>query len=170
MSIQSKAYERHGPEILAFLARRLWSRQDAEDLCQETFVRILQAEGKLRDRRKLRPYLYRIANNLLLNHIRRPKVVVTESSLGRGEDLAAHSDHQRESPVAAVEWSELKERLQELLLELPEQQKTAFKLGVLERRPYADIARLTGWSLAKVKVNVYRARKQLMAGLREFRP
>jgi RNA polymerase sigma-70 factor (ECF subfamily) len=175
MTLESKAFERHGPEILAFLRRRLWDREEAEDLCQETFVRALRAKDNLRDRTKLRAYLLRIANNLLINHIRRRAVVTSESNLGRDDlvenvSLQTYSDPQQASPDVAVEWSELTHKLHALLEQLPPEQRVAFELGVLQRRPYAEIARLQSWSLAKVKINVYRARKLLMAGLREYRP
>ena len=67
-------------------------------------------------------------------------------------------------------FAELKLRLGELLSGLPAEQRRAFELGVLRRQPYAEVSAATGWSLAKVKVNVYRARKRLMADLREFHP
>ena len=40
--------------------------------------------------------------------------------------------------------------------------RKAFRLGVLERRPYAEIAQLTGWSAAQVKVNIFRARHRVI--------
>lgn len=170
MSSRSNTYERHVPEIMAFLRRRLWNREEAEDLCQETFVRALQAEDRLRDRSKLRPYLLRIAHNLVLNHLRRRQVVTSESDLGEGIDLEGYGDTARDNPEADVEWSELNQRLHDLLVQLTPELRTAFELGVLQRRPYAEIARRQGWSLAKVKINVYRARKQLMTGLRDYLP
>ena len=53
---------------------------------------------------------------------------------------------------------------------LPVDQRRAFELGVLHRRPYAEISELTGWSVSKVKVNVYRARKKLITALNEHQP
>jgi len=170
MTIRLNAYERHGPEVLAFLRRRLWNHEEAEDLCQETFYRALKAESNLRDESKLRPYLLRIANNLFLNHIRRPAVVTSESDLGEDSDITAFADPVQTSPMAAAEKSEFKEKLEALLMQLPKEQQMAFELGVLRHQPYAMVAKETGWSVAKVKVNVYRARKQLMAGLREYMP
>jgi RNA polymerase sigma-70 factor (ECF subfamily) len=146
------------------------SREEAEDLCHETFARALKADGALRDRNKLRPYLYRIASNLLSDHVRRRGLVTSESDLGEHADVEAFADRQAPGPEAAAHFAELKRHLTELLGGLPADQRKAFELGVLQRHPYAEVCAATGWSLAKVKVNVYRARKRLMAGLREYHP
>ncbi|MFH1843128.1 MAG: RNA polymerase sigma factor [bacterium] len=170
MSSQSEVYERHGTEVLAFLKRRLWNREEAEDLCQETFIRAFNAQDNLLDSSKLRSYLLRIANNLMLNHIRRHNVVTSVSNLGENADLEAYANPRQVSPAAAAEWSEFHQKLHEQLAQLPSGHRQAFELGVLQRQPYADIARELGWSVAKVKVTIFRARKQLMDGLREYRP
>jgi DNA-directed RNA polymerase specialized sigma24 family protein len=51
---------------------------------------------------------------------------------------------------------------------LPEDLRIAFERGVLARVPYTEIAEERDWTVAKVKVCVYRARKHLMAGLQEY--
>jgi RNA polymerase sigma factor (sigma-70 family) len=170
MASLPQAYEHHGPAVLAFLRRRLWNSDDAEDLCQETFLRVIKAEPELRDTSKLRLYLFRTANNLLIDHLRRRVVVSSESELGEHHEIARYADPGPTSPAAWTEWSELNDKLQNLMADLPRDQRTAFELGVIQRKPYADIAREKGWSVGKVKVDVCRARKQLMAGLRDFMP
>ena len=51
-----------------------------------------------------------------------------------------------------------------------EAHRRAFQLAIAEQHSYADVARQTGWSLSQVKINVYRARKRLIAGLRDYLP
>ena len=53
--------------------------------------------------------------------------------------------------------------------QLPEDQRIAFEHGVIERRPYAQIAEEQNWTMSKVKISIYRARKRMMAGLQEYR-
>ena len=48
--------------------------------------------------------------------------------------------------------------------------RTAFEQGVLSQEPYKDIARRNGWSLAQVKINVYRARRHAITKLRDLMP
>ena len=78
VSIWTSAYARHESDILAFLRRRL-PREDAEDLCQETFARAVAAGDALRDPSRVRAYLYSIAHNLMVNHLRRRGRVWTEA-------------------------------------------------------------------------------------------
>jgi RNA polymerase sigma-70 factor (ECF subfamily) len=170
MSDWSEAYKRYGPEVLAFLERRLWGRrEDAEDLCQETFARAVNAVNQLRDPAKMRPYLFRIANNLLISRLRRPKLMSNESDLGPGGEIAARIDPGAVDPHSEAERSELQAKVNELLSQLPDDQRIAFEHGVLQRQPYEQIAQEQNWSLSKVKISVYRARKRMMIGLREFR-
>jgi RNA polymerase sigma factor (sigma-70 family) len=90
-----QAYEAHGPAVLAFLPSRARSREDAEDLLQETFVRAIRAGGGLRDSGRIRPYLFTIPHNLLRNVRRRnvssplvqsPHAVEPEASDGAGAE------------------------------------------------------------------------------------
>lgn len=170
MSIWPAAYEKHEPEILAYLRRRLRTREDAEDLCQETFTRAMQAEGALRNETALRPYLYRIASNLLINHVRRQGRVRTESEFAAGTDLATRADHRALNPEEHALGGDLKRRVEELMTRLPKDHRIAFELGVLQKRPYAEIGAELGWSHSKVKIAVFRARKQLIEGLGDYLP
>ncbi len=166
----SKAYMRYRPDVFAFLRRRLWGRQElAEDLTQETFTRAMAADVEMRDLSRVRSYLLRTANNLLISHIRRGGRVATESDLGPDADLESHADAAADDPLAASEAAQLRERVQELVAQLPDDQRIAFERGVLERTPYAEIAEEQDWTVAKVKVCVYRARKHMMAGLEAYR-
>lgn len=176
MSFWETAYAEHGPVVLAFLGRRLPSRADAEDLLQETFVRAMRvgnqhAEG-------LRYYLLTTAQHLLINRSRRPRLVLRAADLpaagGGGEtdgEAAAPSDpietaaDGAASPERNAAWSAFHAELARAVEALPPDQRRAFRLGVVERHPYADIVRLTGWSLAAVKTNVFRARQRVLAAL-----
>ncbi len=166
-SIWSVAFERHEPEILAYLRRRVRRSEDAEDLCQEAFARAVGTETPLRDPSKVRSYLFRIARNLLINHLQRRKLVRSESEFAGDVDLEATTAAGTPGPDAEVRWQDLMGRLRGVLATLPVDQRRAFQLGVLERRPYAEIAAQTGWSLAKVKISVFRARRRLIDELHD---
>ena len=167
MSFWPSAYQQHAPGIRAFLRRRLRSAELAEDLTQETFVRAMGAEDRIRDHSRLRSYLFRIANNLMLNHRRRPDPVVNASEVEGDLDLDALAHPRGESPDERAHLNELCRRIDAVLDELPPDQRIAFRLGVLERTPYADIGRRLGWSVSKVKINVFRARRRLVEELEE---
>lgn len=173
MSFWQAAYEEHAPAVLAFLGRRLPSREEAEDLLQETFVRAIRA-GNARQE-QLRYYLLTTARHLLVNRLRRPRLVVGAEALpgarAAGDDalpsLEAVVDAQAASPERDAAWSAFRSSLQRAAAALSPDLRRAFQLGVVDRRPYAEIMSLTGWSLPQVKTNVFRARQRVLAILGE---
>jgi RNA polymerase sigma-70 factor (ECF subfamily) len=169
MSIAPSTYERLRPAILAYFRRRVRDPNDAEDLCQEALARAVRGESSLRDPEKVRPYVYQIARNVLLNHVRRRNLVMRTSELGEEFDLEQVADPRHADPEAVLRGQQLQTRLEQLLHAMPAEQRTAFELGVVQRLVYREIAQLTGWSVAKVKINVFRARKILVEGLHEYR-
>jgi RNA polymerase sigma-70 factor (ECF subfamily) len=173
MTFWQSAYRDHGPAVLGYLSSRM-RREDAEDLLQETFVRAIRSSGSLRDEQKLRPYLLTIAHNLLVNRYRRrePQLfselsVATEDgdTAGLAEPVAPGAGPEQEADLARLE-----ERLGDVVAAMSPHLRTAFEQGVLRQEPYKEIARRNGWSLAQVKINVYRARRQAITKLRDLMP
>jgi RNA polymerase sigma-70 factor (ECF subfamily) len=165
VSFWPDAYTEHAPGLRSFLRRRLRSADLAEDLTQDTFVRAMNAEGSLRDPGRIRPYLYQIAHRLLLNHLRRPALVRTESELGATTELETLAPSARDRSDETVRERELKEAVGRVLDELPADQALAFTWAVLEQRSYAEIEEHTRWSRSKIKISVFRARQRIMKEL-----
>jgi RNA polymerase sigma-70 factor (ECF subfamily) len=167
MTDWTAAYEEHGSLILGYLRRRLGRLEDAEDLTQETFARAIRVGTGPRCESRTRAYLLRTAHNLLVNHRRRRRdLIQPESDLGEDHRLEDVPDPSLEHPQAHLDERELAERVEAILASLPADHRQAFRLGVLEQRPYREICAETGWSLSKVKIAVFRARKALVAELR----
>lgn len=159
------AFRSHGPSVLAFLERRLGRKEEAEDLLQETFVRAIRA-GSFLEGGPLRAYLLRIAKNLLINRLRRPRLVLPPEFGVEDEDpFAQVADAQQPTPEEGAVWTSLRIRLKEALGRLSADQRRAFDLVSVEQCSYQEIARATGWSPSQVKINVFRARKKLIAEL-----
>lgn len=156
------AYVDHGPAILGFLRNRLNGAEEAEELMQETFVRAIRSGGRLRDASKVRSYLFTTAHNLVRNHYRRSQTspfVSTDPDL----ELAGQT-----TSDARARLRSLVDRLSAVLEGLPPAHRRAFELGVLDRLPYREIARQTGWTTSQVKINVHRARKRIVEELAEY--
>ncbi|MEZ4397167.1 MAG: RNA polymerase sigma factor [Candidatus Krumholzibacteriia bacterium] len=168
----SMSYRRHGGAIRAYLQRRLASPEEAEDLCQETFLRVMRAPDAptAEEPARLRAYLFATARNLLVNHLRRRGVVRAASELGVVEGVEELATPAPDGADDGHRARTLALALERELGRLPAEQREAFTLGALERWPYAEIAARKGWSLSKVKINVYRARKTLMRRLGEDAP
>jgi RNA polymerase sigma-70 factor (ECF subfamily) len=168
-----QAFEEHGREILGFLGRRV-GVADAEDLLQETFVRVMRAPGAPAESGALRPYLFATARNLATNLQRHRRVAERLAPLrlderdanGPALELAAPT----QSPEERLEGLRLRADVARVLATLPDDHRVAFLLAVLERYTYAEIADRMGWSLARVKTNVYRARHAVLDALADRLP
>lgn len=156
------AYQAHGPAVLSFLRHRLGRREDAEDLLQETFVRAIRSDS-FEDGGNLRAYLMRIAHNLWVTGLRRPRRV-TLIDESEQEALAERPDPAA-SPEQEAAGSDLREKVGRILAGMREPYRRAFELGVLEQHSYNEVAEVMGWSLSQVKVNIYRARRQVLSEL-----
>ncbi len=166
------AFEAHGPAVLGFLRRRIAARDEAEDLLQETFVRAIRADS-FRPDGNLRAYLMSTARNLLINRLRRPRLVVAVDTTS--DDQRAPSPLERAtdpgvSPEQHAALSSFRERLEMELAQLSDDHRLAFELAIRQQLPYSDIGRQTGWSLSRIKINVYRARQRLIRVLGDVLP
>jgi RNA polymerase sigma-70 factor (ECF subfamily) len=159
-------YRLHAPSVLAFLSSRLGRRDLAEDLLQETFVRAIRAQGALRDVSKIRSYLFSTAHRLVLNQFRRKRHLLF-SEMGAEAAPIEREDVTAESPEEVTDLRRAELRLRSVVTSLTPALRTAFEGAVLQNKPYAEIARENGWSEGQVRVNVCRARKKVIAALRE---
>ena len=145
---------RYESRLLAFCRHMLGSREDAEDVLQEVFAASFNAI--LGDDRAInvRPWLYRIARNRSLNHLRRVQAIGVDSMdvhLSEGGATTADKVHKREEfrlLVADVQ-------------ELPETQKTALLLREIDALSYEQIAEVMDTTIPSVKSLLVRARVSL---------
>jgi RNA polymerase sigma factor (sigma-70 family) len=152
------AYEalvaRYQSRLLAFCRHMLGSREDAEDVLQEVFAAAFNA--MLGDERPLnvRPWLYRIARNRSLNHLRRAQAIGVDSMdvhLSEHGTTTADKVHKRE------EFRQLMEDVQGL----PETQRTALLLREIDALSYEQIAEAMETTVPSIKSLLVRARVSL---------
>src|SRR5688572_19526235 len=147
-------FERYHSRLLAFCRHMLRSTEDAEDVLQEVFVKAHAA--MLGDDRHInvRPWLYRIARNRCLNHLRRPvpegqdsmDVMVGENGVTTADTVQKREDFR--NLVADVQ-------------DLPETQRTALLLREIEALSYEEIAESMDTTIPAVKSLLVRARMSL---------
>lgn len=160
------AYEEHGTALFAFLRRRVGNREDAEDLLQDVFIRVIRSPSELRDKSRVKSYLFSTAYNLAINHFRRRRHdTLPDNGDGGPDPFELVADEHRLQPDDEAQWMDLNEHVLASMETLSERYRTAFQHGVLEGRAYSEIARLTGWSAAQVKVNIHRARRAMIEAL-----
>jgi len=164
-------FQEHGSSVMAFLTSRVGRRDLAEDLLQETFVRAMRQKAEIPDTAKMRSYLFTTAYHLMIDQRRRKRpTLFSEASTADDSPLddVADPESLAASPERSMDLARLGERLAEALRPLSEAHRTAFELAVLQQKPYAEIAAEQGWTVEQVKVNVHRARKRVIATLRDL--
>lgn len=164
MAFWRAAYEAHAPAVLGYIQRRLGRREEAEDLLQETFVRAIGADS-FGTGGNLRGYLLRIAHNLWVNRLRRPRLVVAAPPDEAAVQPLLETAESSSSPEEAALWSGFRRELARVVARMPEAHRRAFELAAVQGLSYAEVARSTGWTIAQVKINVFRARHRIVGEL-----
>ncbi len=147
---------------------------EAEDLAQEVFLRVFRGRKNYHPRAKFSTWLFTIANNLALNHLRnrQRKPIRTLNSRDSGplgprpaEQLVEGRERQ---PDHAMQERELAVIVREALETLNERQKVAVVLNKFEDMNYAEIAEVMGLSTKAVKSLLSRARENLRLALKDY--
>jgi len=146
--------QRYQPRLLAFCRHMLGSQEDAEDVLQEVFTAAFNAV--LADDRAInaRPWLYRIARNRSLNHLRRPQPA--------GQD--SMDVFERDGGTTTADTVHKREEFRQIVAdvhELPETQRTALLLREIDALSYDQIAEAMDTTVPSVKSLLVRARVSL---------
>src|SRR5215218_6362246 len=145
---------RYQARLLAFCRHMLSSREDAEDVLQEVFAAAFNAINADEREINVRPWLYRIARNRSLNHLRKAQAIGVDSMdvhLSEHGLTTADKVHKRE------EFRQLMADVQDL----PETQRTALLLREIDALSYEQIAEAMETTVPSVKSLLVRARVSL---------
>ena len=145
-------WDRYQSRLLAFCRHMLPSEQDAEDVLQDVFVSAHKAILKDNRAIKVKPWLYRIARNRCLNHLRRP--------VPEGSDEMM-DEHPHNGGATTADQVQTREDLREVLADvkhLPETQRTALLLREVDALSYSEIAQAMDTTVPAVKSLLVRAR------------
>ncbi|HVS51625.1 MAG TPA: sigma-70 family RNA polymerase sigma factor [Opitutaceae bacterium] len=157
--------ERWELPVKSVVGRLVLNASEAEELAQETFVRVWQQRGKFRAGAEFRPWVFAIAVNLARNRLRwwrrRPSVSLEEWS--EGEEPGARS---QENAGKALERGERAAAVREAIAALPTELREAIVLFEYERLSQAEIATAVGATVKAVETRIYRAKEKLRTALR----
>lgn len=150
-------FEMHVDGVFAYARHILGSREDAEEVAGEAFLRAFRRAADYRGESEFRGWVFGIARNLCRDRLRQPRLLTlpeeavdsTSAAANEGERLALHADVRR------------------ALGELPDDQRDALILCDVEEWDAREAAALCGRSVAAMKSLLYRARRALRAKLAE---
>lgn len=155
-------YRRHNDALYRYLLRLCRHRDNADDIFQEVWGKIIKAADRYRPTAKFSTYLYRVAHNCFIDYLRRNK---------RHNHIAdVDADRQPnpgESPDMLTERSLARERLQLALLDLPEEQRDVFLLHEEAGLSLDEIAAVTDCNRETTKSRLRYAVNKLRAAIDE---
>jgi RNA polymerase sigma-70 factor (ECF subfamily) len=152
-------FERYSRPVISFIFDMVNDRALAEELTQETFVRAFRAIRTMRRETKLSTWLFGIARNVARESLRARARAINHVDLA-DKSVMDLSDH-KPVPVDGVLSKELNEVIRRSLAELDEDKRLVFTLKVLHQCSYDEIAEITGFTLAKLKTDLHRARAEM---------
>lgn len=155
--------ERWERPVKSLIARIVLNTSEAEELAQETFVRLWQQRDKFRKEAVFRPWIFAIAINLGRNRLRwwrtRPSVELQEWTSTAGEGGEGRVALERAERSAAV---------CEAIAALPLEMREAIVLFEYERLSHSEIAAAVGATPKAIETRIYRAREKLRVALRNW--
>lgn len=168
---------RHEKPLWSFLRRQVQGDAVAEDLLQETFMRVIHGAASYRPDAKFATWLYTIARHLCIDHARKQKHRRALSLDGHGPSEEDSSPRLHERVAGAdrgaehdTQNRELGARLDRALAALPEEQREVFLMREVLDLPFAEIARAVDASEPTVKSRMRYALQRLREALSESTP
>jgi RNA polymerase sigma-70 factor (ECF subfamily) len=158
---------RYANALFGYLVRLTEHSQDAEDLFQETLLRIHTKAHTFKTGKRFKPWAFTIATNIANDRFRRIKrrgVVLTMDDPDRPIPETAFLDCEDTAdinPVKNVIRTELQERVQDAIKTLPDRQRTALVLAYYQDLSYREVAEVMKCSVGTVKTHMSRATHKL---------
>ena len=151
--------------VYALVLRMVHDQATAEDLAQEVFVKAFRRLDSYDPSRKLASWLFKIAHNTTIDHLRRNELDVvpltTPEDDDRGDLLSILADSASENPAAAAERRDMGRALSRAIASLRPEYRSTVLMRYVDDLSYQEIVEVTGLPLGTVKTNLHRARKEL---------
>ena len=156
-------YQRHYEQVRKFILALVKDRWVADDLLQETFIKVQKNLNQVREVSKISSWTFRIAYNLCQDHFRKM------SQLSKHENAITETKEIFSAPVFQKEFEQrqMGECVQDKIRLLPELYQTVLVLYDLMEFNQQEIAEILNISVENVKVRLHRARKKLKTILEE---
>lgn len=150
--------DRYGDMVYTLVNRTLGDGEEAQDVTQDIFVKVYSSLGKYNGTSAFSTWLYRVAYNAAISHIRKHK----RRPSGMDENrLANVTDDDMDGVFRKAAEEKRYADLEAALSKLDHDERAIISMFYMEDRSINDISEITGISVANVKVKLYRIRKKL---------
>ncbi len=168
-----RRYER---PVFSLIFRMVRDREVAEDLSQDSFIKVLNNIDRYRPEFKLSSWLFKIANNVAIDFLRKRQLVTISidgsphaASAAEIEATSFDVAVRQESALEEMEAKELGSSIERAIAQLRPEYRNCIMLRHVEGRSYEEIAALLDLPLGTVKTYIHRARHQLRESLDHVR-
>jgi RNA polymerase sigma-70 factor, ECF subfamily len=165
--------DKYKQPVMNFVFRRLRDETEAEDLAQNVFLQVYKSRARYKQTAKFSTWLFTITHNLCLNELRRRSRHPAESldeTQAENEDQPPRQIEDKTQTAAPdnVLQTELADKIDEALDELPDNQRSAILLCRQEDLSYEQIAKVLRCSLSATKSLIHRGRETLKEKLKPY--
>jgi RNA polymerase sigma-70 factor, ECF subfamily len=167
---------RYDRPVFSLIVRMVRDRETAEDLAQETFIKVLNHIDRYRPEFKLSSWLFKIANNVAIDHLRKRhlRTISIDGSphAATAAEIEATSfdvEARGETALEEMESKELGSAIERAIAKLRPEYRSCIMLRHVEGRSYEEIATTLDLPLGTVKTYIHRARHELRHALEHLR-
>ncbi|MEO6210905.1 MAG: sigma-70 family RNA polymerase sigma factor [Gemmatimonadaceae bacterium] len=168
-----RRYER---PVFSLIFRMVRDRELAEDLAQDTFIKVLNNIDRYRPEFKLSSWLFKIANNVTIDHLRRRQLATVSldgsphaATAAEAQATSLDVESRGQSALEAIESRELGSAIEQAIGKLRPEYRSCILLRHVEGRSYEEIAATLDLPLGTVKTYIHRARHELREALEDLR-
>ena len=165
---------RHQSPLFNFALRQVRAPELAQDIVQETFVRVVQKATDFKHEARFTTWVYTITRNLCIDHLRKgalrkhPSLDESRGEEGEGPTLGEQTADPRASVEREATGTELKARILRAVDKLPDDQREVFLMREVSNLPFKEIADITGVPENTVKSRMRYALERLQEALAEY--
>ncbi|WP_300436121.1 sigma-70 family RNA polymerase sigma factor [Christiangramia sp.] len=139
---------RHHHRIYSFIFSKVYDRDIAEDIFQDTFIKVIRTlkRGKYNEEGKFLPWVMRISHNLVIDHFRKNKRMPKFDNSGDFNIFSVLSDGDLNAEKQLIK-DQIESDVQELIKELPEDQLEVLTMRIYKDMSFKEISERTGVSI-----------------------
>lgn len=143
-------------QVYWIIRKIVQDHDETDDITQEVFIKVHSALRDFREESNLFTWLYRIATNFAINHVRKVKVKNTVSI-----EIVSEVEYGEKKADELIDEDRQRKILEEAIETLPPQQRAVFNLRYYEELPYEEISNILGKSVGGIKANYFHAVKKI---------
>ena len=150
--------------VFTLAMRMVKNREEAEEVSQDTFIKVYKSLNKFKGNSKFSTWIYRVAYNTCLDRLKKIK---REYNVVAIDEFTEHQVKTLDNALNQMEEQEHKQKIQECLQLLPSDDSFLLTLYYFEDQSLEEISKVVGITANNVKVKLFRSRKKLTSILKE---